>query len=200
MTHLTGMWCLTRPKSKTSRVVLISPLLTQVIKRYLEVTEGQPNPYWLIFHTPEHNPIGPVDDGQGFRDLVKSVGIENSRERFGNETRPGTVSQLSLMGVDPEIIQQILGHSSIAMVEHYRCINTKELMHAMETMENLLTSIGSSGRGSLFPFLPYLAYLAYLINQIQVAAHVDCGYVGLDFGEQWCAAAEYWSALAHRIQ
>lgn len=136
MTHLTGMWCLTRPKSKTSRVVLISPpLLTKVIKRYLEVTEGQPNPYWLIFHTPKYNPIDPIDNEQGFRDLVKSVGIENLRERFGNETRHGTVSQLSLMGVDRSIIQQIVGHSSIAMVEHYRHINTTELMHAMETME-----------------------------------------------------------------
>ncbi|MFT9059682.1 tyrosine-type recombinase/integrase [Bifidobacterium aquikefiri] len=138
MTPLIGMWCLTRPKSKTGRIVPIIPMLAQVMSAYLEATKNGPNPYGLIFHTAEGNPIDPADDESGFRDLMKLAGIDHPEQRFGHETRHAAVSLLSSMGVDPEIVKQIVGHSSIEMVEHYRHINIAEMQSAMETLDSSL--------------------------------------------------------------
>ncbi len=40
------------------------------------------------------------------------------------------------MKVDPGIIQRIVGHSSIAMSEHYRTVPVEDLMRGMETISD----------------------------------------------------------------
>ncbi|MEE8666821.1 MAG: tyrosine-type recombinase/integrase [Bifidobacterium mongoliense] len=138
ITPLWGRWCLTRPKSKTGRIVPIIPLLAQVMQSYLKATADQPNPYGLIFHRPDGRPIEPDDDERGFRQLMELAGIPDPKSRTGHETRHSTVSLLSSMGVDVGLIMQIVGHSSIAMVEHYRHADITERLDAMETMDEKL--------------------------------------------------------------
>ncbi|MFT8988349.1 MAG: tyrosine-type recombinase/integrase [Bifidobacterium psychraerophilum] len=138
ITPLWGRWCLTRPKSKTGRIVPIIPLLAQVMQTYLKATAKQPNPYGLVFHRPDGRPIEPDDDERAFRELMKNAGIDNPSIRYGHETRHSTVTLLSSMGVDVGLIMQIVGHSSIAMVEHYRHADITERLKAMETLDSSL--------------------------------------------------------------
>ena len=42
------------------------------------------------------------------------------------------------MGVDVVLIMQIVGHSSIAMVEHYRHADITERLNAMQTLDSSL--------------------------------------------------------------
>jgi site-specific recombinase XerD len=44
------------------------------------------------------------------------------------------------MGVDMQLIQQIVGHSSITMVEHYRHVDLAEELGAMEAMGSALAA------------------------------------------------------------
>ena len=138
ITPLWGRWCLTRPKSKTGRIVPIIPMLAQVMQTYLKATSSQPNPYGLVFHRTDGRPIEPDDDEQAFRDLMDQAGIDDTQVRFGHETRHSTVTLLSSMGVDVGLIMQIVGHSSIAMVEHYRHADITERLNAMETLDSSL--------------------------------------------------------------
>ncbi len=135
ITPLWGRWCLTRPKSKTGRVVPIIPMLAQVMQSYIRATASQPNPYGLVFHRPDGRPIEPDDDERAFRDLMREAGIAEPEKRSGHETRHSTVTLLSSMGVDVGLIMQIVGHSSIAMVEHYRHADITERLRAMETLD-----------------------------------------------------------------
>ncbi|MEK0216428.1 tyrosine-type recombinase/integrase [Bifidobacterium mongoliense] len=138
ITPLWSRWCLTRPKSKTGRIVPIIPMLAQVMQTYLKATSSQPNPYGLVFHRTDGRPIEPDDDEQAFRDLMDQAGIDDTQVRFGHETRHSTVTLLSSMGVDVGLIMQIVGHSSIAMVEHYRHADITERLNAMETLDSSL--------------------------------------------------------------
>lgn len=78
ITPLWGRWCLTRPKSKTGRIVPIIPMLAQVMQTYLKATSSQPNPYGLVFHRTDGRPIEPDDDEQAFRDLMDQTGIDDT--------------------------------------------------------------------------------------------------------------------------
>jgi integrase len=138
ITPLWGRWCLTRPKSKTGRIVPIIPMLAQVMQAYLKSTAKQPNPYGLVFHRPDGRPIEPDDDERAFRELMETSGIPSPGSRMGHETRHSTVTLLSSMGVDVGLIMQIVGHSSIAMVEHYRHADISERLRAMETLDSSL--------------------------------------------------------------
>lgn len=138
ITPLWGRWCLTRPKSKTGRVVPIIPMLAQVMQAYLKSTAKQSNPYGLVFHRPDGRPIEPDDDERAFRELMETSGIPSPGSRMGHETRHSTVTLLSSMGVDVGLIMQIVGHSSIAMVEHYRHADISERLRAMETLDSSL--------------------------------------------------------------
>lgn len=135
ITPLWGRWCLTRPKSKTGRIVPIIPILAQVMQEYIKDTASQPNPYGLVFHREDGRPIEPDEDERAFRDLMRSAGISDPDARFGHESRHSTVTLLSSMGVDVGLIMQIVGHSSVAMVEHYRHADISERLHAMEKLD-----------------------------------------------------------------
>lgn len=138
ITPLWGRWCLTRPKSKTGRVVPIIPLLAQAVQAHLKATQAQPNPYGLIFHRPDGKPIEPDEDERAFRDLLRRSGVDDADGRYGHETRHSTVSLLSSMGVDAGLIARIVGHGSLAMVEHYRHVDLAEELGAMEAMGSAL--------------------------------------------------------------
>jgi integrase len=134
ITPLLGRWCLTRPKSKTGRIVPIIPMLAQVMQAYLKAVEKQPNPYGLVFHRPDGRPIEPDDDERAFRELMKSSGIPEPERRYSHETRHSVVTLLSSLGVDYGIIERVIGHSSAQMVDHYRHISIADSEMAMNKM------------------------------------------------------------------
>ena len=138
MIELTGRWCLTPPKSKRGRKVPIIPALAQTLEAYLEATDDIPNPYGLLFRHDDGAPIEPEEDLENFRQLLENAGVPNAEHRSRHETRHTVVTILMSMGVDYGLVEEIVGHSSRLMVEHYRHAGLKERLSAMETMNKPL--------------------------------------------------------------
>lgn len=138
MIELTGRWCLTPPKSKRGRKVPIIPALAQTLEAYLEATDDIPNPYGLLFRHDDGTPIEPEEDLENFRQLLENAGVPNAEHRSRHETRHTVVTILMSMGVDYGLVEEIVGHSSRLMVEHYRHAGLKERLTAMETMNSAL--------------------------------------------------------------
>lgn len=135
MIHLQGRWCLTHPKSLTGRRVPIIPILAQVLSEHLKQTAKQPNPHDLLFHHADGSVIQPREDSDDFRTLMELANIPNPETHSGHETRHSVVTLLASMGVDTQLIKEIVGHSSDSMVEHYRHANGTERLKAMETLD-----------------------------------------------------------------
>lgn len=138
MIELTGRWCLTPPKSKRGRKVPIIPALAQTLEAYLEATDDIPNPYGLLFRHDDGTPIEPEEDLENFHQLLENAGVPNAEHRSRHETRHTVVTILMSMGVDYGLVEEIVGHSSRLMVEHYRHAGLKERLSAMETMNKPL--------------------------------------------------------------
>ncbi|NMM98079.1 tyrosine-type recombinase/integrase [Bifidobacterium olomucense] len=134
MIHLYKRFALTPPKAQRGSVKPLIPELGTVIHRYLEATKDVPNPYGLLFRTEKGLPIDANDDRRGFRELMRKADIPDYQHRYVHECRNSVASLLFKMGVDPGIIQRILGHSSIEMSEHYRTVPIEDLLSGMETI------------------------------------------------------------------
>lgn len=138
MIELQGRWCLTPPKSKRGRKVPIIPALAQTLEAYLVDTAEIPNPHGLLFRHDDGSPIEPGEDIEQFRKLLEAAGVPNAEHRSRHETRHTVVTILMSMGVDVGLVEEIVGHSSRLMVEHYRHAGLKERLAAMETMNSAL--------------------------------------------------------------
>ena len=138
MIPVKGQWCLTRPKSQTGRIVPLVPALSQVMRLYEEATRDWPNPHNLIFRKPDGDPILAQELIEGFRELLTLAGISDAMSRVLHETRHSTVTLLYDMGVDPGMIQAIIGHSSYRMSQHYRHIDVEQRVRAVSGMEDRL--------------------------------------------------------------
>lgn len=141
MKHLTGRWCLTRPKSRTGRVVPLIPQLVEAIRRWLDATKDWPNPHGLIWRMPDGSPITPRDDAQQWRELLVSAGVITAGEAVpggteltGHWARHTTVTILASLGVDFQIIGEIVGHSSAQVTAIYRHAHATEKRAAMEAI------------------------------------------------------------------
>lgn len=137
-THLTGAWHLTRPKSKTGRVAPLIPPLVEVMRRHLAATAGAPNPHGLVWHKEDGSPILPIEDNQAWRELLLSAGIitadeavPSGTEKTGHWARHTTVTILASLGVDMQLIGEIVGHSSTEVTEIYRHAGAEEKRAAM---------------------------------------------------------------------
>jgi len=107
---------LIRPKTRKSwRVVpLVDPLLS-----YLRVhhdNAGRPTE-GLVFTEPNGQPIDPRDDGARWKELLERAGLPHVR---GHDARHGAATLMLRNGVDPRVVQEILGHNSVAMTQHYQ--------------------------------------------------------------------------------
>lgn len=141
--HLQGRWHLTRPKSQVHRVVPLIPELAEAIRRHVEATAGQPNPYGLIWHMPDGSPILPADDGQQWRDLLQAAGVITAEqnkpggtELTGHIARHTAITALAALGVDMQLIGEIVGHSSRDVTEIYRHADQAEKVAAVAKLGN----------------------------------------------------------------
>lgn len=139
--HLTGAWHLTRPKSRTGRVVPLIPQLVEAIRRHLSATASLPNPHGLIWHDGTGEPIRPRADAAQWRDLLVTAGVIDERENraggtplTGHCARHTTVTVLASLGVDHQLIGEIVGHSSVQVTEMYRHAQAEEKRAAMEAL------------------------------------------------------------------
>lgn len=137
MKPLCGPYALTRPKSRTGRIVPIVPPLAEVMRRYRKAVKGRPSPYGLIFAREDGTPISKKQDMAAFRKLMEEAHID-PQGHTGHETRYSAVTLLASQGVDLQLIQEIVGHSSEAMTMHYRTAGLEERKQAMLKIDSAL--------------------------------------------------------------
>jgi integrase len=151
MIRLTGAWHLTRPKSRTGRVIPLVPQLVEAIRRHLAATAHLPNPHGLIWHDGTGAPILPKDDAQEWRDLLHTAGVITKAEAIpggtsmtGHWARHTTVTILASLKVDFQVIGEIVGHSSAQVTQMYR--------HAQEAEKRAaVTALGGAWVDAIGP-------------------------------------------------
>jgi integrase len=98
------------PKSGKARVVQMPESAVESLRTY-RVAQGRIGPGY-VFPGPEGGPWSPNDVGDGFRRYVK-------RARIGRASlhtlRHTCATMLLAAGVHPKVVQEMLGHSTIAI-------------------------------------------------------------------------------------
>lgn len=135
--HITGGLWFTRPKTKSGWRIppLVDPLRT-IIADHLAATADQPNPYGLVWHKPNGQPIDPREMNEWWHALLDRAGVPQTRVHDG---RHATVDLLLLAGVPLDVIKEILGHSTRAMSEAYKSReNAARRIDAMHSLGELI--------------------------------------------------------------
>lgn len=141
MTQLDGRWHLTRPKSRTGRVVPLIPQMAQALRLHLESSKDMPNPHGLLWHD-GGRPITPRDDAQAWRDLLVAAKIIAAKDAVaGGTTMTGHWARHTAVTVlmelthgDAQLVGEIVGHSSSEVTEMYRHARAEESQAAMDAL------------------------------------------------------------------
>jgi len=115
-----GSYIFRQPKSaKGRRTVALSPSATQVLREHREKTTierllngSSLKDSNLVFSKKDGSPIRPDTITRAWSDLARKCGISASRL---HDARHSHASIMLKMGVHPRIVQERLGHSTIAI-------------------------------------------------------------------------------------
>jgi len=147
--HLAGGLYLTPPKSAAGvRIIPLVDPLKSILEKYMASTP--PNRFGLVW-APGDWPLDPSQDSMNWREMLKAAGVDKNVRL--HDVRHTTVDLLYLAGVPEDLIQLIVGHSTIAMTRKYKSrgkVNTVRLTAAMEQFSSLFTTLdrGRSGTPS----------------------------------------------------
>lgn len=151
--HLTKAWHLTRPKTKKGfRVLPMTPVFERALRDWLAVRPA--NPWGLVFPAADGQPLNDKVDRvewwaiQGAASMASyddhaelgpvQVGHPGGRYYHIHECRNVTATQLGEAGVDPVVIQSLLGHATAAQSAEYRRIHRGPKLEAVEKVAELL--------------------------------------------------------------
>lgn len=142
--YLVRRWYLTPPKSRRGRWVPLVPQLVTAIERYLEATKDWPNPHGLIWRNQDGSPIELKQDADEWRDLLHKAGVITAEEnkpggtaKTGHWARHTTITVLAQLGVDFQLIGEIVGHSSTEVTQIYRHAQAEEKQAAMRKVSSV---------------------------------------------------------------
>lgn len=139
-TQLDGGLCLTRPKSVAGqRIIPAPPPLVAALNLHRK-NDTAPNPHGLVWHETNGRPIEPADDTKAWDTLLRGAGVPDV---VLHEARHTTVTLLMEAGVDPHIIKEIAGHSSLVVQEGYKHASTKHKAEALAKVSEKLYAIES---------------------------------------------------------
>lgn len=139
--HLVERFHLVRPKTdKGWRVIPMVDTVREALEVWLP--QRPDNPHGLIWTRPDGRPIDKADDAEEFRILQANAGVRHpsGRPYVGHEIRNTTATLLAEAGVEPTIIQAILGHSSYAISQGYIAARRAPMMAAMREVEAAFTT------------------------------------------------------------
>ena len=129
--HLTGSLYLTRPKSRAGwRVIPLVDPLRSIVERRIEHAAAEPNPHGLLWTAePKQSrathevqpldgmPIDPSKDNSAWHAVLERATVPQVRL---HDARHTAVTLLSAAGVPLEVIQDIVGQSTVAVTLGYR--------------------------------------------------------------------------------
>jgi integrase len=114
--QLDGGLCLTRPKGGRERMLpLPAPLLGWLVGRAVH-QQGAPNPHGLVFTREDGRPIDPRTDLQEWHDALDAAKLPSVMLHAARHT---TATLLREARVPVDVIQSILGHSSVVTTQGY---------------------------------------------------------------------------------
>lgn len=135
--HLTGGLWLARPKSDAgTRVVPVVEPFKTVLAQRIATARMEPNPYGLVWTTPDGQPLDPGRFSKAWDALLRDAGVTDVRLHDGRHT---AVDFMLAAGVSLEVVKDIVGHSTVAMTLAYRSQgNLAQKTDAMNALSGLL--------------------------------------------------------------
>ncbi|MBA3741611.1 tyrosine-type recombinase/integrase [Sporichthya sp.] len=136
-----GEWGFHEPKGgKTRTLVLPAPLADQLVRhRAAPQAARAVGPLWhdldLVFTQPDGRHLGPEQDWRAWKDLLKVAGVRDARL---HDARHTAATLLLEQGVDIRVVQEILGHSTLAMTKRYTHVTDTLARQAAERMGRAL--------------------------------------------------------------
>jgi site-specific recombinase XerD len=123
-----------RAKGKKDRYVNLSPLLLDILRKYIK--EYQPRPRVYLFESEQTNTAYPTRTVQQIfsnakhkAGIAKEVGIHSLRHSFA--------THLLDKGTDIRYIKEILGHFNIKTTERYLHVSKKQLVNIISPFDDL---------------------------------------------------------------
>ena len=121
-------------KSKRSRTVYLSKQAITTVQEYIDVLEGELTEETPLFPC-RSNPREPMASSSGsfvIKRMFEVAGVANASSHSLRRTH---ANMLRRHGADLKIIQQQLGHSSLATTERYFRIDPLEIGRAVERLK-----------------------------------------------------------------
>ena len=89
----------------------------------------------LVFTQPDGRPVHPRADWQDWQDLLADLGLPRYRV---HDARHGYATMLLEGGVDPRVVQAMLGHSTMALLEVYEHVRAPMHQHVADVIDRVL--------------------------------------------------------------
>ncbi|MGN6523269.1 MAG: tyrosine-type recombinase/integrase [Actinomycetes bacterium] len=129
---LHGALCLTRPKSRAGRRVVVLPRpLLDLLREHRAATTGD----GLVWTTSDGRPIDPRADYQAWVDTLAKLKLPPVKLHAARHT---TATLLLAAGVDAEVIRSILGHSAVVTTRGYQHVDRTLQTRAAEKLGQAL--------------------------------------------------------------
>lgn len=123
----------TKSVAGTRMIPNVDPLLTMF---EMHRTSAQPNRWGLVFTTPDGLPFDPDTISKTWPKQLAASGVTDKHVRL-HDLRHTTVDLLLEAGVDPDVVKEIIGHSSWLTTEGYK--NPRKLVRREDGMKRLST-------------------------------------------------------------
>ncbi len=127
-----GSLCLTKPKSY-DRVVPLPPMVLAALWAHHEAFGTDLG--GLVFTRPAGTPHDPSDDNAAWHAALKAAKLPPVKLHAARHT---TATLLLELGVDPHVVQAILGHSSAAVTRGYQHVRLELSRDALGSLGDLL--------------------------------------------------------------
>ena len=137
-THLTGASHLVRPKTaKGQRIIPLVPWMKAALLAWRE--QCPESDYGLVWPRPDGQPQDSKRDRDAWKALQAGADVSKGEGFYVlHEARNTTATLLMQAGVDPLVIQQILGHASYVTSQGYMRVNKAQLRQAMDELARAL--------------------------------------------------------------
>ncbi|WP_211210839.1 tyrosine-type recombinase/integrase [Sporichthya polymorpha] len=137
-----GDWRFHEPKGGKARtIVLPAPLADQLVQHRAaqDAARTAAGPMWhnldLVFTQPDGRHLSPEQDWRAWKGLLKAGGVPDARL---HDARHTAATLLLEQGVDIRVVQQILGHSSLAVTKRYTHVTDTLARQAADRMGRAL--------------------------------------------------------------
>lgn len=133
--HIVRSFVWRSPKTESStRIVPLPKVLVDALILHRNST-WVPNRWGLVWTQTNGLPVGERTDSNRWKQLLQDAGVSPVKLHGARHT---TVSLLLDLGVDPEIIRRIVGHSTIAATRGYMHADQSTLRSALESLSREL--------------------------------------------------------------